>query len=127
MARILLILGALNAMLAVMLGAFAAHGLRSRVPADLLVVFRTGVDYHFIHAFGLIACGLVAGRMAASGLIGWSGGLMLAGIVLFSGSLYALALSGERWLGAITPFGGVAFILAWLLFALAAWRGGPSG
>lgn len=121
MDRIWLALGALNGFLSVALGAFAAHGLRSRVAAELLPTFETGARYHMYHALGLIAVGLVA-LHRPSGLLNASGWAMMVGIVLFSGSLYALTLSGVRALGAITPFGGVAFLVAWVLFALAAMR-----
>jgi len=121
--KIFLLVASLNAALAVGLGAFGAHGLRSRLPADLLATYQTGVQYHFYHALGLFAVALVAAHLPESALVKWSGWLMLAGIVLFSVSLYALSISGLRWLGAITPLGGVAFIGAWLLLALAIVRG----
>jgi uncharacterized membrane protein YgdD (TMEM256/DUF423 family) len=88
----------------------------------MLAVWRTGVEYHVYHALGLLAVGWLAAQLPDSSLVRWSGWLMLAGIVLFSGSLYALALSGERWLGAITPVGGVAFLAAWALFVIAVLR-----
>lgn len=122
MTRLFLILGGLLAALAVVTGAFAAHGLRDRIDERLLEVFLTGAQYHFYHALGLCLVGLAAGQLGASRLLGASGWLMVAGIVLFSGSLYLLALTGVRWLGAITPLGGAAFIAAWLCLALAAWR-----
>jgi len=114
--KFFLMAGSLNAMLAVMLGAFAAHGLKKSLTDDLLNVFQTGVQYHFYHALGLIAVGLIAMHIQTS-TIKWSGWLMLTGIVLFSGSLYILAISGMRWLGMITPFGGVCFIAAWAMLA----------
>ena len=122
MARLVLSLGGLFAALAVVTGAFAAHGLRERIEPRLLEVFLTGAQYHFYHALGLCLVGLAAGQLGASRLLGASGWLMLAGILLFSGSLYLMALTGVRWLGAITPLGGTAFIAAWLCLALAAWR-----
>lgn len=121
-AKLFLSLGAIAAMLAVILGAFGAHALRAKVPADLLAVYNTGVQYHFWHALGLLAIGLVAMHLRDSAPLVWAGWLMLAGIVLFSGSLYVLAVTGVRWLGAITPFGGVAFIAAWALLAWAVVR-----
>jgi uncharacterized membrane protein YgdD (TMEM256/DUF423 family) len=117
--KIFLLLGSINAALAVGLGAFGAHGLRSRLSEDLLSTYQTGVQYHFYHALGLFAVALVASLLPKSALVSWSGWLMLAGIVLFSGSLYLLSITGVRWLGAITPLGGVAFISAWLLLAVA--------
>ena len=123
MSKPFLILGAVNAMLAVMLGAFGAHGLRGRLSEAMLAVYHTGVQYHFYHALGLILLGLLALHLPASGLLKAAGWLMFAGILLFSGSLYVLALTQLRWLGIITPFGGVAFIIAWLLTALAVYFG----
>ena len=113
--------GALSAALAVLLGAFAAHGLKARLAPEALVVFETGVRYHLAHALGLLAAAWAASRFDATRAArgGW---LLLAGTVLFSGSLYLLALTGLRWLGLITPFGGVAFILGWVLLAMAALR-----
>ncbi|HLF32459.1 MAG TPA: DUF423 domain-containing protein [Xanthomonadales bacterium] len=122
MAKFFLIAGAVNAMLAVGLGAFGAHGLKGRVSADLLVVYQTGVQYHVYHALGLILIGILALHLPASVWMKWSGGLMLAGILCFSGSLYLLAVTGIRWLGAITPLGGLAFLIAWLLLAVAVFR-----
>jgi uncharacterized membrane protein YgdD (TMEM256/DUF423 family) len=116
--KIFLLLGAVNAFLAVGLGAFGAHGLRAKLPPDLLAVYKTGVEYHFYHALGLLAVGLVAAHFPNAGLIRGSGWAMTAGIVIFSGSLYVLSISGIRWLGAITPIGGVAFLVAWALLAL---------
>lgn len=120
--RLFVLLGAFNAAVAVALGAFGAHALRVRLPADLMAVYHTGNQYHFFHALGLILVGLAAGRWSDSVLLRSSGWLMLAGIVLFSGSLYLLSLTGQRWLGAVTPLGGLAFIAAWLVLAVAAWR-----
>jgi uncharacterized membrane protein YgdD (TMEM256/DUF423 family) len=114
------ITGASSAALAVVLGAFGAHGLRARLPADLLAIYQTGCQYHVYHALGLLAVGLLGLHLPASGALRASGWLMLAGTVLFSGSLYALALTGQRWLGAITPLGGIAWIAAWVLMAYAA-------
>jgi uncharacterized membrane protein YgdD (TMEM256/DUF423 family) len=86
----------------------------------MLAVWHTGVEYHLFHALGLIAVGVVSAHLPDSALLRWSGWTMLAGIVLFSGSLYALALLGERGFGAVTPLGGVAFLAAWALFVAAA-------
>lgn len=124
-AKVFLILGAVNALLAVMLGAFGAHVLRARLSADLMAVYQTGIHYHLFHALGLLVVGLLATQLPTSVPLKWSGGLMLAGIVLFSGSLYVLSISGQRWLGAITPLGGVAFILAWALFVIAVLKARP--
>ncbi len=123
MDRLSLILGSLFAGLAVALGAFGAHALRDRLDADLLNTFETAVRYQMYHALGLLAVGLVLARFSSSAFIPLSGWLFVAGIVLFSGSLYLLCFTGARWLGAVTPFGGVAFILGWLLLAWGVWRG----
>lgn len=117
MARIFLTLGAVNALLGVLLGAFGAHGLKQRLSADMLSVYQTGVQYHFYHALGLVAVGLVLLHFPASRPVILSGWLMLAGIILFSASLYALSLTGIRGLGAITPFGGAAFLSGWAMLA----------
>ena len=118
-ARTFLAAGAIAAFLAVALGAFGAHALKSRLAPEMLAVWHTGIEYHVFHALGLLAVGIVAIHLPDSTLLRWSGWLMLAGIVLFSGSLYILALSGERWIGAVTPVGGLAFLTAWVLFLAA--------
>jgi uncharacterized membrane protein YgdD (TMEM256/DUF423 family) len=119
MFKIFIAIGGLNALIAVALGAFGAHGLEGKLSSRMLEVFETGVRYHFYHALGLIIVGLVAAHLPESPLLKSSGWLMLAGIVLFSGSLYVLSTTGIKWLGAITPFGGMAFIVAWLLLVIA--------
>ena len=119
MFKLFVSLGSINALIAVALGAFGAHALKTRLSADMLAVFETGVQYHFYHALGLLVVGLIATHLPESSLLQWSGWLMVAGIVFFSGSLYILAVSGISWLGAITPIGGTAFIVAWLLLAIA--------
>ena len=119
MQKFALFTGSINAMLAVMLGAFGAHGLKDRLTGEMLAVYQTGVQYHFYHSLGLIIIGIIAFHVPASGLMKWSAGIMLAGIILFSGSLYLLAITDLRWLGMITPLGGTAFIISWLLLAMA--------
>ena len=121
-AKLFIAIGAVAAALGVVLGAFGAHALKARLSPELLAVYQTGVQYHLWHALGLVAIGVVAVHLPASAPLKWAGWLMLAGIVLFSGSLYVLAATGTRWLGAITPFGGAALIAAWLAFAYAALR-----
>jgi uncharacterized membrane protein YgdD (TMEM256/DUF423 family) len=116
-ARLFAFLGAANAALAVALGAFGAHALKARLAPDLLATFHTGAQYHFYHALGLILVGLACAQWPDAPRLKASGWLMLAGIVLFSGSLYALSLTGVRGFGVVTPFGGAAFIAAWGLFA----------
>jgi uncharacterized membrane protein YgdD (TMEM256/DUF423 family) len=111
--KLCIVLGSLNALLAVGLGAFGAHGLKSNVTAAMLEVYRTGVEYHFYHALGLLLIGALGRGAPESAWLQAAGALMLAGIVLFSGSLYGLSLTGVRWLGIVTPVGGVAFLASW--------------
>ena len=120
MDRTFLFLGALAGLTAVALGAFGAHALRTRLSPDMLAVFETGVRYHFYHALALVATALLMNRYNDR-MITAAGWLFATGIVLFSGSLYALALTGVTVLGAITPIGGVAFLLGWACLAIAAW------
>lgn len=108
--------------LAVAFGAFGAHALRDRMSADMLAVYHTGVEYHVAHALGLLVVAGLIDRLPGAALARWSARSLLAGIVLFSGSLYALSLSGIRMLGVITPFGGMAFLAGWALLAAAAVR-----
>jgi uncharacterized membrane protein YgdD (TMEM256/DUF423 family) len=121
-------IGAVSAALAVAAGAFGAHGLRATLEASgRAATFETAVRYHVYHALALVAVGLLglhAGRSTALEVAGWS---FLVGMLLFSGSLYGLSLSGPRWLGAITPLGGVAFIAGWIALALAARAGTVKG
>jgi uncharacterized membrane protein YgdD (TMEM256/DUF423 family) len=122
-AKLFILLGALAGAAGVVLGAFGAHALKARLSADMLAVWQTAVQYHFWHALALIAIGIViAVGLPGSTTLRWAGWLMVAGLVLFSGSLYVLALSGARWLGAVTPFGGAAWIGAWVLLAVAVLR-----
>lgn len=121
-ARFFLLLGSIGMLLAVALGAFGAHALKKMLPPDLLAVYQTAVNYHAYHALGLLAVGLLALHLPESALLRWAGILLAVGLLLFSGSLYALSLSGIRWLGAITPFGGGALIAGWLLLAVAVVR-----
>jgi uncharacterized membrane protein YgdD (TMEM256/DUF423 family) len=119
MDRHFLLLGAVFGFLGVGLGAFGAHGLRGRLSPDMLAVFETGVRYHMYHALALILTALILPRMSGW-LVVTAGWCFTAGIVLFSGSLYALALSGVTILGAITPIGGLAFLAGWACLAVAA-------
>lgn len=116
--KFFVILGSLNAGIAVILGAFGAHVLKERLAESLMTIFQTGIMYHFFHALGLFAVAFVASQLPGANLVKWSGLLMFAGIILFSGSLYLLSLTGIRWLGAITPVGGIAFIVSWVLLAV---------
>lgn len=121
MSRSILLTAATFLVLAVALGAFGAHGLKAKLSAELMQVYKTGVEYHFYHALGLLLIGVLASTMP-SGLLQWSALLLGLGIVLFSGSLYLMAVTGIRWLGAITPFGGVSFIAGWVLLFIAVWK-----
>lgn len=120
--KMFLMLGSLNMLASVALGAFGAHALKAKLSADMMAVYQTGVHYHMIHALGILLIAVAADKLGASSLTAWSGWLMFAGIVLFSGSLYALSTSGIKVLGAITPIGGVCFLTAWLLIAIAAYK-----
>ncbi len=120
--RLLLLLGSVNAGLAVIIGAFGAHALSARVSPDLMSVYHTGSQYHFYHALALLALAALASRVPEMTELRWAGWLFTAGIVLFSGSLYLLAVTGTRWLGAITPIGGLAFIAGWVAVVLGAVR-----
>ncbi|MGN1400916.1 MAG: DUF423 domain-containing protein [Bacillus sp. (in: firmicutes)] len=112
-------IGAITAFLAVALGAFGAHILEGRIPADYLSTWEKGVTYQMLHAGGLLAVGLLIDRIGGSAALEWSGWLMLVGTILFSGSLYVLSITQISVLGAITPFGGVSFLAAWVLMILA--------
>lgn len=123
MHKLFVITGAVAMALAVALGAFGAHGLKGKLSNDMLAIFETGVQYHFYHALGLLIVGLMTYFLPDSPLLKWSGWLMICGILIFSGSLYILSIGGIRWLGAVTPIGGLCFITSWILIALAAWKG----
>lgn len=121
MARLFLLFGALSGFLSVGAGAFGAHALKQRLSPELLSVWHTGATYQMFHALALLAVGLWIARAPHAALT-WAGWLFAVGTVLFSGSLYALALSGVRVLGAITPIGGLCFLAGWLNLAWAALR-----
>lgn len=121
MARIFAGIGAALALSGVILGAFGAHALKARLSAEMLEVFETGIRYHMYHAFGLFAVAWVIDRWP-SGAATTAGWLMLTGVVIFSGSLYVLAVSGTRWWGAVTPFGGLALISGWAALILAIYK-----
>ncbi|ASA20107.1 DUF423 domain-containing protein [Paenibacillus donghaensis] len=120
MQRTFMAWGALLAMLAVAIGAFGAHLLEPVISADYMEVYKTGVQYHMMHALGLILIALVAGQWGERPRLRWAGRLLTAGILLFSGSLYVLSISGIKVLGAITPLGGICFIAGWICLALEA-------
>ncbi len=122
----LLVAAGVCGVIGVLAGTFGAHGLKQRLTADMLANFETGVRYHLIHAAALLVVAVIAAAMPQSALPRVAGWLMTAGIVVFSGSLYLMALTDQRWLGMITPIGGTAFIVAWALLAIAGFRLGRS-
>lgn len=114
--------GALLMLAGVVLGAFGAHGLEGRLAPRQLASFQTGVLYQQLHALGLVLLGLVAGRTAGSSALRWSAGLMCAGMLFFSGSIYLMTAGAPRWLGMVAPVGGLSFMAAWALLAVHALR-----
>ncbi|MET1080402.1 MAG: DUF423 domain-containing protein [Pseudomonas sp.] len=121
MVRLFILLAAFFGFTGVALGAFAAHGLKSRLSAEYLAVFQTGVHYQLVHALALLAVGLLASPLGGRWL-SLAGGLFSLGILLFCGSLYLLSVTGIKPLGIITPFGGLAFLAGWACLGVAAWR-----
>jgi len=119
--RNILFFGAVFMALAVLLGAFGAHALKKLLSPDMLAIYNTVVEYQFYHSLGLLLLGLI-GFQIDSKWIRWSGILLVAGIILFSGSLYVLSISGIRILGAITPLGGLSFVAGWIFLAMAVWK-----
>jgi uncharacterized membrane protein YgdD (TMEM256/DUF423 family) len=122
MAKIFITLASLSGMLAVMFGAFGAHALKGRLNDYALGVFQTAVQYHFYHSLALLAVGILALSQPQTALLKSSGWLFLLGILVFSGSLYLLSITGVRWLGAVTPLGGLAFIAGWACLAATGWK-----
>ncbi len=122
MERLFFLVGSISALIAVVLGAFGAHGLKGRLTTEMLNAFEVGVRYQMYHALALLAAAWALSRWprAEVTVAGW---LFVAGTLIFSGSLYLLSLTGVRWLGAITPIGGVAFLLGWLSLVWGVWRG----
>ena len=121
MLRSFLMLAAFFGFTGVALGAFAAHGLKNRLSADYLAIFHTGVTYQLVHTLALLCVALLATHIPGR-IVTWAGISFVIGIILFSGSLYLLTMTGIGKLGIITPFGGVAFLIGWLCLGLAAWR-----
>lgn len=120
---LLLTLGGILMFLAVALGAFGAHALKNRLTEDRQKTYQTGIQYHIAHGIGLLLLGLTAAQLESESLVVLAGWFLLAGIILFSGSLYALSLTGIRKLGAITPLGGVSFLAGWVIFVIAVIQG----
>ena len=118
MQSIFLFLAAVSAFIGVAMGAFGAHGLKSVLSTEMLAVYKTAVTYQMWHALGLTGLALLRERTPECRLLIWAGWLMFTGIILFSGSLYLLSLFNLKGLGMVTPFGGIAFLLAWLLIAI---------
>lgn len=118
MAKTFLVIAALSGLLAVIIGAFGAHGLKSKISEEMLAVYNTGVQYHFYHLLVLLVTGLLLLKWPEAQAFKIAGWLFIAGMLVFSGSLYILAITGIRWLGAITPLGGLAFIGGWLALAI---------
>lgn len=119
--KLFVIIGAIFGFLAVALGAFGAHVLENRIPAHYVDIWEKAVKYQMFHAVGILFIGLLAEKTSGP-LINWSGWLMTAGILLFSGSLYVLSVTQIKMLGAITPIGGVSFLAAWVLMIIAVYK-----
>ena len=122
MSKLFLVLGSINAATAVTMGAFGAHSLKTKISEDMLSLFQTAVQYHFYHSLGLLIVGLLTIYFKPEKYLKISGWMMFIGIILFSGSLYILSTTNTRWLGMITPFGGIAFIISWVYIAVAVWK-----
>lgn len=119
MARMFCFCASVLGFLGVAIGAFGAHALKARLSQSQMAIFQTGVQYHFVHTLALFCCALCVARTPHAGLV-WAGWLLISGVVIFSGSLYALALTEIRVLGAVTPLGGLAFLAAWACLAWSA-------
>jgi len=121
-AKHILVMAGVSGLVAVAIGAFGAHGLKGKLDGSMLSAFQTGVQYHFYHTFALAFIAILLMKFPANSLFIGASWAFLIGIVLFSGSLYGLALGAPRWLGPITPLGGLSFIIGWSLWAVGAWR-----
>lgn len=118
MSKTILMTASVLLALAVAIGAFGAHGLKSHLSAEMIQIYKTGVEYHFYHGLGLLLIGVIAFSFPSE-YLKWSAIFLTVGIILFSGSLYILSITGIKWLGAITPFGGLSFIAGWVLLFVA--------
>jgi len=121
MSKTILLSAAILLVLAVAIGAFGAHALKPRLTEEMMQVYKTGVEYHFYHALGLLLIGIFSTAWP-SGWLNWSALLIGLGIILFSGSLYVMAITGIKWVGAITPLGGLSFTSGWVLLFVAVWK-----
>lgn len=124
MGKTIIMTAAIFLAMAVALGAFGAHGLKSHLTTEMLEIYKTGIEYHFYHALGLLLVGVLAFYLPGI-YLKWSAIFLVSGIILFSGSLYLLAVSGIKWLGAITPLGGLGFIIGWILLFVAVAKNTP--
>ncbi|MEJ2658993.1 MAG: DUF423 domain-containing protein [Desulfobacterales bacterium] len=122
MAKLFLILGSINMAVAVTMGAFGAHSLKTKISEGMLSVFQTAVQYHFYHSLGLLIVGLLTIYFRPEKYLEIAGWIMFLGIILFSGSLYVLSTTNTRWLGMVTPFGGIAFVISWVFIAITVWK-----
>ena len=124
MSKIYIFIGSILAFFAVAFGAFGAHSLKPKLSNEMFAVYETAANYHMIHALALIIVGVIFHWINNSSMIQWSGLFLLLGIIFFSGSLYLLSVTGLKWLGPITPIGGLCFLIGWLLLAIAVIRNG---
>lgn len=120
--KIFILLGSISAFIGVALGAFGAHGLEGRISERMLEVWKTGVTYHMFHAIALLVVGILVYKFPGAASFSWAGWMMFIGIILFSGSLYMLSTTGIKLFGPITPLGGLAFLIGWVLVAIGAIR-----
>lgn len=123
MLKLFMLIGSINMLIAVGLGAFGAHGLQPKLSERMFEIYQTGVQYHMIHAVGILIIASLADRFTNPVMLTWAGWAMFVGIIFFSGSLYILSISGIKILGAITPIGGVFFMVGWLLIVITAIKG----
>ena len=122
MSKLFLILGSINAATAVSMGAFGAYFLKTKIPEEMLSVFQTAVQYHFYHSLGLMIVGVLTLYFKPEKYLEIAGWMMFIGIILFSGSLYILSTTAMRWVGIITPFREIAFIVSWMFIAITVWK-----
>ncbi|OIJ21832.1 hypothetical protein BKP45_03815 [Anaerobacillus alkalidiazotrophicus] len=120
MLKLFLLIGSINMAIAVGLGAFGAHGLQPKLTEKMFNIYQTGVQYHMIHAVAIILVAIISDRLGDPTILSWAGWSFVLGVIFFSGSLYVLSISGVKILGAITPIGGILFIVGWMLLAFSA-------